>query len=67
VRLFLLDVVQDRLTHRPQRVPSIQDVEDDIGRVDDFVEFAINSPRSAFGVDGLNIICVRLWLDDGRG
>jgi len=64
VRLFLLDIVQDRLAHCPQRVPGIKDMQNHIRRVNDFVEFAINPARCALGIDRLKVVGVSLNVRD---
>ena len=39
---FLFDIVQNGFAHRSQRVSCVEDMEDNIRRVDDLVEFAID-------------------------
>ena len=41
--LLLLDILQNGLAHRPKRVSCIKNMEDDIRRVDNFVQFAIDT------------------------
>jgi hypothetical protein len=64
--LLPLDEIQDGLTHGTQRIASVQNVENDIGRINDLVEFAVYTTRSAFGIDRFDIIGMRLWLCSSR-
>ena len=60
MRLLLPDVFQYRLAKRAQRIASVDDMNDDVRRVDDLVELAIDTARGSFRIDRLNDICVRL-------
>ena len=62
VRFLFPDVFQNGLAERAHRVAPIEDVEDDVGRVNHFVELAVYPPRGALSVDGLDDICVSLEI-----
>jgi hypothetical protein len=66
VRFFLFDVFQYGLAHRPEGVAGVENVKDDVGGIDDLVEFAVYPSRGAFSVDGLVIVGVCLRLNDRR-
>lgn len=44
VGFFLFDILQHGFTHRSDWISSVEYVEDNVGRVDDFVELAIDTP-----------------------
>ena len=68
VGFFLLDKFKNRLAKRSHRIPSIENVQNDVWGVDNFVEFTIDTPWSSFGVDGFNDIGMSLeFRRDGRG
>lgn len=50
--LFLSQVLDDGLTPRTQRISCIQNVDDDIGRIENFVELTPNTAGCTLGVDG---------------
>lgn len=54
VSLLLLEEVEDGLAHGSHRVSSVEDVNDDVGRIEDLVELSPNSSRSSLGVDSLS-------------
>jgi len=41
---FLFDILQHGFTHRSDWISSVEYVEDNVGRVDDFVKLAIDTP-----------------------
>lgn len=41
---FLFDILQHRFAHRSNWISSIEYVEDNVGRVDDFVKLAVDPP-----------------------
>lgn len=51
--LFLSQVLDDGLTSRTERISCIQDMDNDIGRIEDFVEFTPDTSGCTLGVDGL--------------
>jgi hypothetical protein len=50
MRLLLSQILHNRLTPRPHRVSRIQDMDDNIGRIEDFVQFTPDSSRGPFRV-----------------
>lgn len=70
VRLFLPQVLDNRLTPGTEWIPSIEHVNDDIGRVENLVQFSPYTTRGTFLVDGLSssggggVICV-CWVEVG--
>ena len=67
VRLLLLDELEDRLAHGAEGVASVEDVEDNIGGVDDLVELAVDAAGRPLGVNGLEEVGVGLRLEDFDG
>lgn len=51
VRLLLPQVLDDRLTPCSERISSIENMDDDVRRVEHLVQLSPNSARSAFGID----------------
>lgn len=66
VGLFLLNILQHGFAHRTKRVASVQDVENDVRGINDFVQLSVNSTRCAFLIDRLVIICMGLGLNNSR-
>lgn len=54
VRLFLPQVLDNRLTPRAERVSSIENVDDDVGRVEDLVELSPYTTGCTLLVDSLS-------------
>jgi hypothetical protein len=50
VRLLLAEILDYRLAPRPERIPRVEHVNDDIRRVEDLVEFSPDTARCALGV-----------------
>lgn len=67
VGLFLFDVFQDRLAQRSHGISSIENMQNDIRGIYDFIEFAVYPARSTLGVDRLDDIGVRLEVIRCRG
>ena len=67
MRLLLPDVFQYRLAKRAHRIASVDDMNDDVRRVDDLVKLAIDTARGPLRIDRLNDICVRLEVVGSRG
>ena len=44
VSFLLLDILQNRFTHRSDWISRVEYVEDNVRRIDDFVKFAIDTP-----------------------
>ena len=65
VRFLLLDVLEDGFAHGTEGIASVEDVEDDIGRVDDFVQLTVDPTRRPFGVDRLVVVGVRSGFGEG--
>ena len=59
---LLFDILQHRLAHRSDWISGIEDVEDNVGRVNDFVKLAIDTPRGSFRVNRLDVVCVSLFF-----
>jgi len=53
VRLLLAEVLHNRLAAGAEGVTSVEDVDDDIGRVEHLVQLTPNTTRGTLGVDGL--------------
>jgi len=51
VRLFLPQELDDGFTPGSHRIPGIEDVDDNVGRVENLVQFSPDSTRGSFGVD----------------
>lgn len=51
--LFLPQVLDDGLTPRTQRISCIQDMDNDIGRIENFVELTPDTSGCTLGIDGL--------------
>ena len=60
VRLLLLDELEHRLTESAHRIPSVDDMNDHVRGVNDFVELAVYTTRSALSVNRLDVVGVRL-------
>lgn len=64
VRLLLSEVFDNRLTPRTEGITGVQDVDDDVGRVEDLVQFSPYTTRGTLGIDrfsggrGGRVICV---------
>ena len=41
---LLLDILQNGFTHRSDWISRVKDVEDNVGRVDNFVKLAVDTP-----------------------
>ena len=52
VCLFLSQILHDRFTSRSKRISSVQDVNDNVGGIQDFVQLAPYSTGSSLGVNG---------------
>ena len=50
---FLLDILQDRLTARAHGITGVEDVEEDVGGINDLVEFIPDTAGLAFGEHGV--------------
>lgn len=64
MRFFLFDIVQNRITHGPKWITGVEDMKDNIRRVNDFVKLAINPSRCAFCVDRFDVIAISFSFDD---
>lgn len=42
MRFFLFDILQNRITHGPKWITGVEDMKDNIRRVNNFVKLAIN-------------------------
>ena len=68
VCLLLPQVLDNRLTPGTKRIPSVQNMNDDIGGIEDLVQFSPYTTGSTFGVDwfsvggGGGVVCVR-WVN----
>lgn len=51
--LFLPQVLDDGLTPRTQRISCIQDMDNDIGRIENFVELTPDTSGCTLGIDRL--------------
>lgn len=51
VRLFLPQIINDRFTPCSKRVSSIENVNDNVGRIENLVKFTPNTPRCTLGVN----------------
>ena len=60
---LLLDILQDGLAHRPDWIACVEDVKNNVRRVDDLVKLAIDTPRRSFRVDRLDVVGVSLFFD----
>ena len=58
MRLLFLDILEHGFAHRPQWISRIQDMQNNIRRIDDFVQFTVDSARSALLVNGFVVIGV---------
>jgi hypothetical protein len=54
VSFLLFEEIKDGLAHGSHRVSSVENVDDDIGRIEDLVELSPNSTRRSLGVDSLS-------------
>lgn len=59
---LLFDILQHRLAHSSDWISSVEYVEDNVRRVDDFVKLAIDTPRGSFRVNRLDVVCMGLFL-----
>jgi hypothetical protein len=50
VSLLLAEILDNRLAPRPKRIPRVENVDDNVRRVEDLVEFSPDSARRALGV-----------------
>jgi hypothetical protein len=64
MRLFFCNVVKNRLAHSTHGVASVQNMKNDIRRINNLVEFSIYPTRCAFCIYRLNIVGVCLRLGD---
>jgi hypothetical protein len=62
---FLFDILQHRFAHRPDWITSIEYVEDNVGRVDDFIKLAIDTPGGPFRINRLDVVGVSLFFGGG--
>ena len=68
VCILLPEVLDNRLTPGTKRIPGVQNMNDDIGRIEDLVQFSPYTTGSTFGVDrfsvggGGGVVCVR-WVN----
>lgn len=53
MRLFLSQVLDDGFTPRTQRISCIQDMDNDIGRIQNFIELTPDTSGCTLGIDGL--------------
>lgn len=56
VALLFLQEIDDRVAASAKGISGIQNVHDNVGRIDDFVQLAENSSRSSLQPDGLDDI-----------
>ena len=62
---FFFDIVQYRFTQGTQWISGVNNMQNNIRGVDDFIEFSIYSTRCALGIDGFNVISMCFWLSRG--
>jgi hypothetical protein len=60
VRLLLLEEIEDGPAHRAHWVACVEDVDDDVRRVEDLVELSPDPARLALGVDALASLVARV-------
>ena len=63
---FLFDILQHIFAHRSDWISSIEYVEDNVGRVDDFAKLAIDPPWGSFRVNRLDVVGVSMLFCGGN-
>ena len=66
MRFLLLNELEHGLAKSTHGVACIQYVQNNIRRVDDLVEFSVNSSRCSLGVNWLIVVCMGWGFNEGR-